>query len=127
MQSPSAEVLLFSALPEAHEEFMHALTRLGIPVAVARNPLRAMRGLRRAPVVVLVDLVHGAGLSRAAVQRLNRERGRSLVVALHQGGFGAFHDELANLNVDGFCRAGNWRPIAGLAAGGTPATSLLVH
>ena len=127
MQPSSAEVLLFSAVPEAHEEFLHALAERGIPVAVARNPLRAMRGLRRSPVVVLVDLVHGAGLNRAAVQRLNRERGRSLVVALHQGGFGAFQNELANLNVDGFCRAGNWRPIAGLAARRSPATSLLVH
>ncbi len=127
MSSPSLEVLLLSTLPEAHVEMLHGLATRGIPVAVPRNPRRALRRLRRAPVVVLVDLVHGTGLDQAAVTHLNRARGRSLVVALHQGGFGAFHKELAHLNVDGFCRAGNWQPIAGLAGRPTAFASHLIH
>ena len=127
MSNLAPEVLLLSRLPEAHEELLRALTTRGIPVAVVRDPTRVLSALRRTPVVVLVDLVHGAGLDRASVARLNRDRGQSLVVALHQGAFGDALGELANLSVDGYCRAGNWRPIAGLAGRFTPHASQLVH
>jgi DNA-binding response OmpR family regulator len=127
MSGSAPEVLLLSRLPEAHEELLRALTTRGIPVSVVRDPRRALRALRRTPVVVLVDLVHGAGLDRISVARLNRDRGHSLVVALHQGAFGDDLGELADLSVDGYCRAGNWQPIAGLA--GRPASHApqLVH
>jgi len=127
MPSSAPEVLLLSRLPEAHEEFLRALTTRGIPVAVVRDPRNALRALRRTPVVVLVDLVHGAGLDRISVERLNRDRGHSLVVALHQGALGNALGELADLSVDGFCRAGNWQPIAGLAGRFAPRASEFVH
>ena len=127
MSTATREVLLLSAWPEAHENLVRLLAANGIPVAVSRCPQRALRGLRRAPALVLVDLVHGAGLDRHAVARLNRSRGRTLVVALHEGGFGAFQAEVADLNVDGFCRAENWRPIAGLMGVAFHPTSQLAN
>lgn len=126
IRAASLEVLLLSRAPEAHQEFLRALTERGIPVAIVRDPRQALHDLRRTPVVVLVDLVHGAGLDRSSVARLNRERGRSLVVALHQGALDDALDELAELSVDGFCRAGNWQPIAGLA-GAPGLVSQLAH
>jgi len=111
----SSEVLLITALPEAHDLMVSSLRRRGILVSVAHGGTAAIRRLGRGPSVVLVDLVHGAGLDRSAVSKINRSRGRSLIVALHAGGFGHFHGAVEELSVDGFCPVEDWHPIAGLA------------
>jgi hypothetical protein len=114
LRNPS-EVLLITALPEAHDLMVSSLRRRGILVSVAHGGNAAIRRLGRGPSVVLVDLVHGAGLDRSAVSKINRSRGRSLIVALHAGGFGQFHGAVEELSVDGFCPVEDWHPIAGLA------------
>ena len=67
--------------------------------------------LLRNPSIVLVDLVHGAALDRDAVDAINRRPGHTMVVGLHDGDLGDVR-EVSDLNVDGFCRAGDWKPIA---------------
>lgn len=111
----ASEVLLITALPEAHDLMVSSLRRRGIEVSIAHGGSAALRRLGRGPSVVLVDLVHGAGLDRTAVSRINRARGRSLIVALHAGGFGQFQGAVEDLSVDGFCPVEDWHPIAGLA------------
>ncbi len=119
-------VVLLSALPQAHARLLRSLRVNGVRVHVLRAPARAFRLLKRGPTMVLVDLVHGSGLNQDAVTRLNRARGQNIVVALHEGGFGHFHQELQDLCVDGFCRAEHWRPIAGYA-GHAPSASHAIH
>ena len=98
------EVVLLSALPHAHEEIVRTLRLRGLTVRVPRlgAPLRA---LSRRPGVILVDLVHGAGLTREMVVALNRRRGPAIVVALHEGSLGSALDATSDLMVEGFCRA----------------------
>jgi hypothetical protein len=85
----------------------------GATVSVARRPTEAMRMLRRAPTLVLVDLVYGPGLDRRVVRALNRARRETLVVALHDGRLDTFTDQVEHLSVDGFCRLGDWQPRGG--------------
>lgn len=101
------EVVLLSALPDAHEAIVRTLRRRGVRVRLPRSgtPLRV---LGRNPDVILVDLVHGAGLTREMVAALNRRRGQAIVVALHEGSFGPAMDEISGLAVEGFCRYGDW-------------------
>jgi ActR/RegA family two-component response regulator len=127
MEPATLEVVLLSAVPEAHSNLLRGLRSYGVEVAIAQGASRAIRRMRRSPVLVLVDLVHGAGIGRADVSRLNSARGQSIVVALHEGGFGQHESEIANLSVDGFCRAENWRPIAGFARGQMYKASQFVH
>jgi hypothetical protein len=54
--------------------------------------------------VILVDLVHGAGLTREMVVALNRRRGQAIVVALHEGSLGPALGATSDLVVEGFCR-----------------------
>jgi hypothetical protein len=65
--------------------------------------------------LVLVDLVHGAAVSRRFVAELNLRRRETRVLALHDGGFGD-DPALVDLSVDGFCRLGSWESIAGALA-----------
>ena len=123
----ASEVLLITALPEAHDCLVSSLRRRGIEVSVAHGGNAALRRLGRGPSVVLVDLVHGAGLDRTSVSRINRTRGRSLVVALHAGGFGHFHGAVEDLSVDGFCPVEDWHPIAGLACATTSTQGAQPH
>jgi hypothetical protein len=58
--------------------------------------------------VILVDLVHGAGLTRTMVAALNRRRGQAIVVALHEGSLGAGLDEASDLVVEGYCHYADW-------------------
>lgn len=97
------EVVLLSAMPDAHEAIVRTLRLRGLTVRVPRSgaPLRA---LSRRPGVILVDLVHGAGLTREMVTALNRRRGQAIVVALHEGSFGPAQDPTSDLAVEGFCR-----------------------
>ena len=99
--------MLLSALPGAHEGMVRSLRSRGIPVRVPRAgaPLRAWR---RRPDVILVDLVHGAGLTRSLVTALNRRRGRALVVALHEGSLEPGRGAAADLVIEGFCRSAEW-------------------
>ena len=111
MNTRRCQVLLLSAIPQAHDGLLHSLAEHGI-TAYAVTAQDAEGWLRREPEIVLVDLVHGAGVDSESIEAINRHRGRALVLALHAGEFGAFQEEVAGLNVDGFCRAGDWRPIA---------------
>jgi hypothetical protein len=98
----SPEVVLLSAFPQAHATLVQAL----------RSD------------VVLVDLIHGTGLTSAMVSRLNRRRGRAMVVALHEGWLEPPGGEVAGLAVEGFCRSADWRPLLGALEtwpGGVPA------
>ena len=94
-------VLLLSAFPDACAP---RLREQG--VAVASDPERALALLRFRPALVLVDLIHGPGLSPAVVRELNREPRAARVVALHEGRIDTFIDQVADLTVDGFCRVG---------------------
>ena len=110
MSAGRGEILLLSVLPEAHREMVHALRLNGITVRAPhpRVPRRAFGGH---PDVILVDLVHGAGLTREMVAALNRRRGRAMVVALHEGVLRPRPDEASELVVEGFCRSTDWRPL----------------
>jgi len=109
-------VLLLSAMPEGHAHLLEALRHRGIPAEAARSGQHAMMKLRSHPVLVLVDFVYGASLDRMSVERLNAARRTSTVLGLHDGDLGRVSDELEDLVVDGFCRAGDWSPIVDKAA-----------
>jgi hypothetical protein len=118
-----AAVVLLSAFPEAHAALVQALRSRGVLVLVPR-PHEMPRALRGSPDVVLVDLVHGTGLTHAMVSRLNRRRGHAMVVALHEGWLEPRGSEIAGLAVEGFCRSADWRPLLGALEtrpGGSPA------
>jgi len=99
-------VLLLSARPEAHRILMDSLCERGVDVRVPRRPDRALPLLRDEPLLVLVDLVHGAALTPSLVAALNRRRECAHVVALHEGALGG-DPSCADLSVDGFCPAGD--------------------
>lgn len=123
MAVQSAEVLLLSAFPEAHVGLVGALRSHGVVVRVPR-PHQMPRALAGSPDVVLVDLVHGAGLTRTMVSRLNRRRSHAMVVGLHEGWLEPRGPEIADLAVEGFCRSADWRPLLGALEarpGGNPA------
>jgi len=104
------EILLLSAWPEAHREMVNALRLNGITVR-APHPRAQRHAFGGHPDVILVDLVHGAGLTRELVAALNHRRGRAMVVALHEGVLGRRPDEASELVVEGFCRSRDWRPL----------------
>lgn len=106
------DVLLLSAAPEMFAPMLDSLASQGIPAVAACCPEDASRLLARAPHTVLVDLVHGPGLDETAIHAINRRSGRTMVVALHAGELGPFVGALWDLNIDGFCRFDDWRPIA---------------
>lgn len=112
------EIVLLSAHPLAHDGMVRALRHRGVRVRVPRAAAldRVLDG--RADLI-LVDLVHGAGLTREAVAALNRRRGRSMVVALHEGLPDPPAAESADLVVEGFCHCADWHPL--LDALGPPA------
>jgi hypothetical protein len=112
-----------SAFPQAHAALVQALRSRGVVMRVPL-PHEMPRALGSSPDVVLVDLVHGTGLTPAMVSRLNRRRGRAMVVALHEGWLEPPGGEVAGLAVEGFCRSADWRPLLGALEtwpGGVPA------
>ena len=111
------QILLLTSRPEAHRPTLRALRRLGVRARAASDPVRTLRALGSAPGVVLVDLVNGSGLDPFAISALNRRAGRTVVLALHAGGFGLYHEAVADLSVDGFCRVGDWGPVVGATVG----------
>ena len=116
MSTGRGEILLLSVLPEAHREMVHAMRSSGITVRAPhhRAPRRAFGGR---PDLILVDLVHGTGLTREMVAALNRRSGRAMVVALHEGVLEARRDEVSELVVEGYCRCTDWRPLLRAFAG----------
>ena len=110
MIAPNGEVVLLSALPEAHAAMVRTLRLQGVRVRIPGlgAPLHALSG--RADLI-LVDLVHGTGLTREMVEALNRRRGTTMVVALHEGWLEQDPGEAAGLVVEGFCHSGDWRPL----------------
>lgn len=114
MRSPAMrEVVLLSASPEVHRKQIEGLRRQGTRVRAAAAPQQALDLLRSAPPLVLVDLIHGPGVSAEVVETLNHARGVKRVIVLHQGVLDRFQEEVADLVVDGFFRDGDW---AGLTA-----------
>lgn len=109
-------VLLLTSHQHRHRDALVALRRRGQRVRVAIAPQHALRLLDQAPEVVLVDITARDWLSAGLVRRLNRARRASLVLMLHDGSLDDATGEISRLSVDGFCRAGDWRPVAGISA-----------
>ncbi len=121
------EVLLLSAAPGLHASHLRSLRSHGAVVRVAARPGAALQMLRRSPTLVLVDLVYGPALNPQVVRALNRARGGTMVVALHEGRLDAYRDQVEHLTVDGFCRLGDWHPGADPHAVRLPLSMALVH
>ncbi len=124
MSARGSEVLLLSAAPDAHGLMVQTLRRRGIRVSIPA-PGAELRALDGGPDVILVDLVHGTGMTRDVVARLNRRRGRGIVVALHEGALDRAPDAAADLVVEGYCRSTDWElMLASLAAPAHPGIRL---
>jgi len=115
MHATRLDVLLLSESPLYHRDGLLALRRRGLRVRVARGKHQALRRLLQSPAMVLVDLASSTPLDGEVVARLNRMRGPTMVLALHEGRLGDGLGEMANLNVDGFCRAHDWHPLERIA------------
>lgn len=119
-------VMLLSAQPKAHAVMVRTLRRRGVKVRIPSSgaPLRVQGGR---PDVILVDLVHGTGLTRDMVATLNRRRGQAIVVALHEGLLEPTPDVAADLVVEGFCRHEDWWRLLGALAGQANAGGSQLH
>ena len=126
MARACGEVLLLSAYPDAHELMVRSLRRRGVRVRIssAGAPLRV---LRERPDVILVDLVHGTGLTRDMVATLNRRRGQAIVVALHEGSLEPVPGVASELVVEGFCRCTDWPQLLGTLPGQPNQGRSLLH
>lgn len=109
--SRRCRVVLLSRVPRAYSNLIAGLRGRGAGVCVPRDDDHSVERIESNPDFVLVDLVHGAGLTPRLVDRLNRLRSATVVLALHDGSLGRFLDESAGLSVKGFCDAGDTRPI----------------
>ena len=125
-RSHGFHVLLISRAPEMHRDAMRSLRRQGNRVAAARRASHALALLRHRPELVLVDLALGASLTPSLVRALNRKRGSSLVVALHDGRLEALEGPSSHLAVHGFCHVGDLAPGASPMGGSVP-PSLTLH
>jgi len=114
--SYACDVVLLTERPQAHETLIEALRRNGVNIRIPRTMDRPKRILDWGPELILVDLVHGAGLMGEAVIELNERRG-PMMVALHSG---TLEHELAaaaaELTVEGFCRSDAWNPVLDVLA-----------
>jgi DNA-binding NarL/FixJ family response regulator len=120
-------VLLLSRAPHAHSELIVRLRRRGAEVRIPGSAERALALLDAGPDFLLVDLVHGAGLTPHLVDHINRQRAATVVLALHDGSFGRYHDEALDLSVEGFCHARASRPLARAIARAPWMNSVAVH
>ena len=120
------EVVLLSAQPDALAPMVRTLRGRGVTVRIPSSgaPLRVQGG---SPDVILVDLVHGTGLTRDMVARLNRRRGQAIVVALHEGSLEPAPDVAADLVVEGFCRYADWWRLLGALTGQVNAGGSQLH
>ena len=106
---PQPEVVLLSAVPEAHGEMVRAMRLEGVAVRIPQPAIP--RGLRIGHAdLILVDLVHGPGLTRQMIAALNRRAGRSMVVALHEGSLDSGFRAAPGLAIEGFCHSGDCLP-----------------
>ena len=121
------EVVLLSRAPRAHSKLIARLRDRGAGVCVPRDDAHRVERIASNPDFVLVDLVHGAGLTPRLVERLNRLRSATVVLALHDGSLGRYLDETAELSVEGFCDADDTRPIVSAIAGHRPAARSTFH
>lgn len=103
--APGVRVVLLSRAPDLHAAMVASFRRSGAAVQVASQPAQAATLLRRAPELVLVDLVHGACLSPQVIRMLNRRGGSTLVVAIHEGTLERLAEDADQLVVHGFCRS----------------------
>jgi hypothetical protein len=107
--------VLLTQRPQAYEALIEALRRNGVSIRVPRALDRSQRILEWGPELILVDLVHGAGLTREAVAQLNKRRG-PMMVALHSGTLEHELAAAAELTVEGFCRSDAWHPVLDVLA-----------
>lgn len=119
----ACRVMLLSRVPDAHAALVGDLRERGAEVSVPRGGGGALEAIALRPDFLIVDLVHGAGLTPHLVERINRSRDATVVLALHDGSLGPYHDEMADLAVEGFCRAGDPRPLVAAIAHHGPAVS----
>ena len=124
---PPFDVLLLSATPRNHRQALDTLRARGLQAHVASTSRQAARYLTRTPALVLVDLANPVALSSAAVHTLNTSRGASVVVALHEGSLRADLTPLTDLNVDGFCHARDWQPVAHFTMPAATRTAATLH
>jgi hypothetical protein len=108
-------VVLLTERPRAHEALIEALRTNGVSIRVPRVLEQPRRILNWGPELILVDLVHGAGLTREAVAQLNERRG-PMMLALHSGTLARELDAVAGLAVEGFCRCDAWHPVLDVLA-----------
>ena len=113
--SYACDVVLLTERPQAHEALIEALRRHGVSIRVARALDRTKRILDWGPELILVDLVHGAGLTHDSVALLNQRRG-PMMVALHSGAVEHDLAAAAELTVEGFCRCDAWNPVLDVLA-----------
>ncbi len=125
--SPRFRVLLMSRAPRVHLEVVHSLRRADAEVRIATGPARALALLRHAPELVLVDLAHGAGLNTTVVRMLNRPRGATLVLAMHEGNLEHAEPAVSQLCVDGYCRPSDLIGRMALAGSAVLPQSPLLH
>lgn len=120
------QIVLLTRAPRAHTGLVRSLEHRGMRVDLATRPRSAITLLCAAPLLVLVDLVHGAGLDRSVVRRLNAMGGATTVLGLHSGRLDSCPREVQELTVGGFCRADDWGLLVLLMgpapAGGAAAT-----
>ena len=115
--------MLLSRAPDAHAALIGDLRDRGAEVTIPRGRGGALEAIALRPDFLLVDLVHGAGLTPGLVERINRSRDATVVLAPHDGSLGPYHDEMADLAVEGFCRAGDPRPLVAAIAHHVPAAA----
>ena len=127
MPARACRVMLLSRVPDAHAALVGGLRDRGAEVSIPRGRGGALEAIARRPDFLIVDLVHGAGLTPGLVERINRSRDATVVLALHDGSLGAYHNELADLAVEGFCRAGDPRPLVAAIAHHAPAVASTRH
>lgn len=104
-------VLLLSAHPEMHTGLLNSLEARGIPALAACSLQDAARLIDDRPMTMLIDLVHGPGLDRRTVEKINHRRS-GLVLGLHDGEIHDCHGPHMDLSVNGFCFIGDWGAIA---------------
>jgi len=102
--TPAIDILFLSSLPTECAPHLGMLQAQGMNVRVASRPDRALELLSLRPGLVLVDLVHGPGLSPSVVTALNRRPRAARVVALHDGRIDKCLDQVEHLIIDGLCR-----------------------
>ena len=115
MTSYACDVVLLTERPQAHAAMIDTLRSNGVSIRVPHALERPGSILDWGPELILVDLEHGAGLTREGARQLNERRG-SMMVALHSGTVEHELDAAADLRVEGFCRSDAWHRVLDVLA-----------